>query len=245
MERVKVDNTIEEWNNAAQSYSEFNETSRYSQFCKEYICNYFDDIQGMKILDAGCGNGDYTKIFIQKGGIITSCDASVEMLQLAKEKNPLNNYDLVNLLDKLPYSNNFFDIIFCNLVLMDIDPIDNAIFEFYRILNDNGILFFSIVHPAFYRAEWERNDQGIVVSKKVKEYITHVSEKQDFWGITMHYHRPLSHYLNKVSEAGFTLRRISEPQVYEDTKIPDIPLYLFAEFIKKDLNEFKYINTEM
>jgi ubiquinone/menaquinone biosynthesis C-methylase UbiE len=227
-----MDKNIQEWNCAARLYSEFEKTSHYSLFCREFISNYFRNIKNKKILDAGCGNGIYTEILTKNGGIVTGCDASTEMLNIAKERYPLYKYDKINLMEKMPYDNNSFDIVFCHLVLMDIDPIDNAISEFFRILKNKGTLFFSITHPAFYRAVWEKDKNGKILSKKVTEYITPVQEQQNFWGTTMHYHRPISYYFNKAANKGFKLNEMFEPQVYEGPKIPDIPLYLFVEFYK-------------
>lgn len=228
-----LEKVIQDWNNAAKSYSEFEATSQYSKFCGEFISNHFINIKNKKILDAGCGNGRHTHILSQNGGNVVGCDGSIEMLKLAKSKYPTYIFDHVNLLNQLPYQNNEFDIVLCNLVLMDIDPIDNAILEFYRIIKNNGTFFFSIVHPAFYQAAWERNEQGVTLSKKVSSYITPQSIRQDFWGNTMHFHRPLSYYFNKISDAGFSLKNMFEPKVYEESKIQDIPLYLFAEFVKR------------
>ena len=228
-----MNNVINEWDNAAKSYSESNDSSIYSLFCKDFVSEYFSNIKDMKILDAGCGNGDYTHILTKNGGNVLGCDGSIEMIKIAKEKYPLYKFDNVNLSINLPYKNNEFDIIFCNLVLMDIDPIDNIVSEFYRILKNNGLLFFSIVHPAFYLGIWEIDEKGNRISKKISKYITPCEEKQEFWGITTHYHRPISYYFNKLSNIGFIFNKMFEPKVYEETKNQDIPLYLFTEFYKK------------
>ena len=226
--------SIRGWDEAALSYSKYETSSPYSLFCREYIASNFENVSNKKILDAGCGNGEYTHILTKNGCTVIGCDASNEMLKIAKEKYPKYRYDNVNFMDKTPYDNNYFDIVLCHLVLMNIDPIDNAIAEFCRITKENGIFFFSIVHPAFYLAEWERNEDGIALSKKMSNYITPTSMQQMFWGSTMHYHRPVSYYFNKIIKAGFTLKEMHEPQVYDcnESKIPDIPLYLFAEFQK-------------
>jgi ubiquinone/menaquinone biosynthesis C-methylase UbiE len=228
-----LDKVIQDWDNAAKCYSEFESTSEYSNFCREFIINYFTSVQNKIILDAGCGNGEHTHILSQKGANVVGCDGSVEMLKLAKSKYPSYRFDHVNLLNHLPYKDNEFDIVQCNLVLMDIDPIDNAISEFYRITKNNGTFFFSIVHPAFYNAVWERDEHGVALSKKVSSYITPLDVQQNFWGNTMHFHRPISYYFNKISDVGFSLKNMFEPKVYEESKIPDIPLYLFAEFMKQ------------
>ncbi|NYB72931.1 methyltransferase domain-containing protein [Sedimentibacter hydroxybenzoicus DSM 7310] len=228
-----LDKVIQDWDKAAKLYSEFEAASKYAAFCREFITNYFFDIKNKNVLDAGCGNGEHTHILSQRGGHVVGCDGSVEMLKLAKFKYQSYRFDHVNLLNRIPYQNNEFDIVLCNLVLMDIDPVDNAISEFYRILKNDGTFFFSIVHPAFYQAVWERNEEGVALSKKVSGYITSKAVQQTFWGNTMHYHRPISYYFNKISDAGFSLKNMFEPKVYEEEKIPDIPLYLFAEFIKR------------
>lgn len=226
-----MDTVINQWNQSANMYSEFEST--YSICCREFISRYFKNIRDLKVLDAGCGNGVFTHILSQNGGNVIGRDGSVEMLKIAKTNYPKYQFDTVDLLKGTPYEDMEFNIVFCNLVLMDIDPIDNIIAEFNRILKIDGTFFFSIIHPAFYHASWERNEHGIVDGKKVKGYITPFSVIQNApWGETAHYHRPISYYLNKTSAAGFRLAKMFEPSVYEDAKIPDIPLYLFAEFTK-------------
>jgi len=197
------------------------------------VLSHFINIYGLKVLDAGCGNGIFTHILSQNGGNVIGCDGSVEMLKLAQANYPKYQFDIVDLLNSIPYKNMEFDLVFCNLVLMDIDPIDKVIEEFYRVLKANGTFFFSIIHPAFYHASWERNEKGIIDGKKVKGYITPFSITQNApWGKTAHYHRPISFYYNKISSIGFRLIKMFEPSVYEDAKVPDIPLYLFSEFNK-------------
>lgn len=227
-----LDKVISQWNKAAVLYSNFESTSKYSALCRDFAANHYYDVKGLKILDAGCGNGSFTHILSENGGNVTGFDGSKEMIKIARSKYPTYQFDLADMSKTLPYDNKQFDLVFCNLVLMDIDPIDNAIDEISRVTKKNGIFFFSIVHPAFYHAKWEKDETGHTISKKVTGYITQFEELQSAWGETMHYHRPISFYFNKISAKGFSLKEMYEPEVYEDTKIPDIPLYLFAEFKK-------------
>ena len=223
-----MNNITSQWNNAAELYSNFIYTSKDQIFCKEFITNYYSNTKNMKILDAGCGNGIYTEILTKYGNNVIGCDGSSEMLKIAKFKYPFYQFDMVDLLDHIPYKNDMFDIVFCNLTLMDIDPIDNTISEFYRVIKKEGSFFFSILHPAFYLANWE------IDGKKIKNYINPlVTEQQTPWGVTVHYHRSISYYINKISDIGFSLTKIFEPNERKNMENrPDIPLFLFVEFKK-------------
>ena len=230
-----MDDVINQWNNAATSYAQFEATSMYSAFCRELVSGRYADMCGQKILDAGCGHGVFTHMLVQNGGEVTGCDGSAEMLKIARSNYPLYSFDEVDMKRGLPYANAEFDFLLCSLALMDIDPIDSIIAEFYRVLKPGGLFFFSIIHPAFYNGAWAKDENGAVISKNISRYITQFPLLQNApWGETMHYHRPISFYFNIITATGFRLTEMLEPNVYEDAKIPDIPLYLFSEFRKTD-----------
>ena len=227
-----MDTAMDYWNKASVQYMDFDAVSRNSHFCREFISNSLNDVANLNILDAGCGAGEYVHLLAQKGATVTGGDGSANMIEMAKSKYPSYPFDLVNLHDELPYQSNMFDVVLCNLVLMDIDPIENAIKEFYRIIKPGGKFFFSIVHPAFYLGRSDRDVNGQQLARKVNGYTNHIAEIQNFWGRTVHYHRPISHYLNTISREGFVLKHMYEPAFNDENNIQELPLYLFCEFSK-------------
>jgi len=118
-----MDKVIAEWDKAAKKYSDHQQIKEQGAFCRDFINNHFNEIKGLKILDLGCGDGTYTSILAKKDAIMIGCDGSLEMLKLARQKCDCQ-FDQVDLLKPLPYENNEFDIVLCNLVLMTIDSID-------------------------------------------------------------------------------------------------------------------------
>ena len=172
-------------------------------------------------------------MFRIKGAKVTGCDGSAAVIDMAARKYGLCNFNVVDLSATFPYDDDSYDIVFSNLVLMDIDPLDTTIKEFSRILKKGGQLFFSVTHPAFYLAGWERGNDGIITHKKVDGYIACKNIEMQ-WGElpVYHYHRPISFYFNLLARNGFSLSSMHEPEIYENAKVPDIPLFLFAEFIK-------------
>ena len=43
----------------------------------------------------------------------------------------------------------YYDIVLCSMMLMDVEDLDGTLKEIYRVLKKNGKLFISILHPCF------------------------------------------------------------------------------------------------
>ena len=226
-------NNLDNWANAATIYAEAKGDNIYSCFCKSFADEYFSNVRGLRLLDAGCGDGEYTEMFRLKDADATGCDSSTAVIAAAKSKYPLCTFDVVDLTSVFPYNDNSFDAVFSNLVFMDIDPLEKSIEEISRVMKLGGKLFFSIVHPAFYPGDWGRDKLGKITHKKIMSYISH-KPSEVVWATqpVLHYHRPISFYFNLLAQNGFLFSQMYEPEVYEEAKIPDIPLFLFSEFIK-------------
>jgi len=229
------DNNLDNWAVAATIYAETKGENLYSRFCKSFTDKLFSGMDGLRALDAGYGDGEYAEMFRRKGAEAAGCDGSPAVIALARRRHPLCEFDVADLRAPLPYASGTFDLVFSNLVLMDIDPLDTAIREIARVLKPGGRFFFSITHPAFYQGDWERNAEGAVPHKKIATYLAHRVLEME-WGTqpVLHYHRPLSFYLNLLSQNGFHLTQMHEPNVYEDASRPDLPLFLFADLKKSD-----------
>lgn len=228
---------INEWDHAANTYSNLQESSVYSLFNKQFVKFFVGDLRGKELLDAGCGDGWYSNCFYQQNALVTGCDGSSGMIQIARAKYPALRFDLVDLQASLPYHSGQFEVVFCNLVLMDVKHIEKLASEISRILKPGGFFFFSIVHPCFYLGDWEIDEVGKKV-KIIRDYIGQRSETNNFWGVTTHYHRPISYYFNLFSDNGLFVKRLEEPAIPadgSDDATSRIPLFLFAKLVKNNL----------
>lgn len=155
------------------------------------------------------------------------------MIAIARERYPNSEFSLADIEKPLPFSDGGFDIVFSNQVLMDIEDADFVVSESERVLKHGGVFYFGIVHPCFYDCKWLKDENGYRYAKAMDRYISSYRLKNEFWG-TAHFHRPLSFYLNAAAKHGFTLKEICEPVSYDGvTKNNELPLFFFAEFIKK------------
>ena len=102
-------------------------------------------VQNKSVLEIACGTGEQTKLFTEKGALVTAIDLSEEMLEIAKKKN--NNS--VNFLycdaTNLPFPDNHFDISTTTLCLHTVDSSTRTkiIVEMQRVTKDKGYLIFA------------------------------------------------------------------------------------------------------
>ncbi len=228
-----MNDVINGWDNAAAKYLEAQERSEYVEINKKTVKNRFKQLCGERLLDLGCGYGCYTDYFRTIGAHAVGIDGSEKMIELAKERYPLTEFSVMDIAMPLAFGSNEFDIVFINQVLMDIENIGLVFSECNRLLKSGGILYYSIVHPAFYDGCWLGDETGYLYAKRVERYIAPYQCTNEFWGETKHFHRSLSYYLNIAAENGFVLRHTDEPVSYDGkSKNSDIPLFFFAEYIK-------------
>lgn len=99
----------------------------------------------LKILDAGCGTGLFTKK-LGKFGDVIGVDASAEALKFARKRGIKVKKALIT---KLPFKDNTFDLIVSNDVIChkSIKSDQKAINELSRVLAPGGLLLLKL--PAF------------------------------------------------------------------------------------------------
>lgn len=224
---------LSKWEIVSSAFMEEQEKSEFADSNKKVVKRRFSKLDGVKVLDIGCGYGYYTSYFDRIGADVIGIDGSASMIRLANKNYPTCTFIIADITKPFAFNDKKFDIVFCNQVLMDIENIEPIISEVKRVLKDGGIFYFSIVHPAFFDAEWIKDNKGYCFAKRIEKYISNYYFENDFWGKTLHFHRPLSYYFNMLSQYGFVLKHVEEPKSYDGiNKNSDLPLFLFAEYQK-------------
>lgn len=226
---------INQWNSVASKYMQDQDCSEFAESNKKVVKARFKHFSGEKVLDLGCGYGFFTDYFRSIGADTIGVDGSEKMIELARERYPITAFSVMDITMPFSFENNQFDVVFSNQVFMDIKDIDFVFSECKRILKIGGILYYSIVHPAFYDSHWQKDENGYRYAKVMDKYIKPYQFTQEFWGETEHFHRPLSYYLNVAAKNGFFLKETCEPISYDGiNKNSDLPLFFFAKYLKTE-----------
>ena len=121
------------------------------------------NLNGMSVLDAGCGSGRYMRHALDRAAATTTgVDLSLPMLLRAQDEleahaGPGRFTLMQGSLDALPVSDAFADITLCGLVLGHLEGLDAALGELRRATRPGGMVLCSDVHPIGHALGWVRD----------------------------------------------------------------------------------------
>src|SRR5687768_7562637 len=161
-------------------------------------------VQGLRILDAGCGSGWYSEQLLARGAIVEAIDASEAMVAHARtrfeslppEVSRRINVQSASLSDVLPFESEFFSGVVSPLVLHYLADWRPALREIRRVLRDDGWLLFSTHHPA----------ADAVLFKPADYFATELVHDHWEWaGDVSFYRRSFTEIFASLHESGFQL----------------------------------------
>ena len=190
----------------------------------------------------------------RQGAHVVGVDSSGPIIQHARERerrNPLGiEYRIGDAANLQELESTSFDLVACNMALMDIEDAEGAIREISRVLRTDGRFVASLCHPCFDQgpsSTWlmERSFRTTRVWRKIARYRHPFSDEMP-WGIddktvaTIGYHRPLSWYAGALRDAGLLIRSMEEPEPTREfiesspqgPFVVEIPLHLVIEAVE-------------
>ncbi len=166
-------------------------------------------VDGLRVLDAGCGPGLYAESLVDSGADVVALDASGPMVELARARLGARAEVVQHLLgEPLPFSGDTFDAAVCALAIHHVEDREAALRELCRVLRPGGALVLSTQHPT---ADWLR---------KGGSYFD-VAVATDVWKLpggdweVSYWREPLTSLCDAVFRAGFLIERLVEPMPAE------------------------------
>jgi SAM-dependent methyltransferase len=161
------------------------------------------EVDGLDVLDAGCGPGFYAEELVARGARVTALDASPRMVELARARaRGAVEMRTADLEQPLPWLGDAsFDVVLLALVLHHVQDRVGMLRELRRVLRPTGRLVLSTVHPT---SDWLWSGGGYFDVEDVE------AEWNDGWQVRFR-RQPLSAWCDELADAGFLVERVVEP----------------------------------
>ena len=240
------------WGGVADWYDNHLETDKDSYQEKVIAPNLIrllDIKKGMKILDLACGQGFFSRKFVDKGASVTGADIGKELIAVAQKRSPQIPFHTTPA-HKLGFAQGeTYDAVVIVLAIQNIGNMDEVFKEAWRVLRKGGRLILVLNHPAFRipkRSSWGFSSADKKQYRRIDGYLSEtrvpivMHPGQPESESTVSYHRSMQDYFKALARAGFAVSRLEEwishkksqpgpRQIAEDTARKEIPLFLMLE----------------
>lgn len=176
------------------------------------------DVEGQRVLDAGCGHGPLFDALQARGATVSGFDLSPAMVALAHDRlGDDADVRVADLAAPLPYADDEFDLVVISLALHYVKDWAPSLRELRRVLRPGGRILVAIIHPFVYAFCYPDEEYFA---------LTQYSENYDFDGakaVMTYWHRPLQDVMDAFLGAGLAITSVTEPEASPDTPTELLP----------------------
>lgn len=166
------------------------------------------DLIGKRVLDLGCGSGEYVAELLARGAEVTAVDLSPNMVEIVQArfegKQQVRCYQQ-DLSEGLPgEQDGHYDLVLSPLMIHYLEDQSRFFAECARVLKPGGHLLFSTHHPV---ADAEVSPSGNYFAREA------ISEQWDTVGTPVtvtFYRRSLGEQIGVVTDSGFVITMLQE-----------------------------------
>lgn len=140
------------------------------------IANLLPATDGLRVLDAGCGEGHLTQQMQRRrpGGAYFGADATTVALDKARARCPFGTFHLVEL-SALDFADEFFDVIVATEVLEHVIHYEAVIGELKRVLKPGGLLIVTFPNEVLWTIS------RFVLRRRPVKIVDHVNSFSPQW----------------------------------------------------------------
>jgi ubiquinone/menaquinone biosynthesis C-methylase UbiE len=208
------------------------------------LVRLLSDVRGKRILDAGCGEGVYSRYLKKLGATVVAIDGSEKMVRFAKQRDPDIDVKVADLLEPLEFEDESFDAVVSAGVLMSLPRLDTFLSESIRVLKKHGPLAISVNHPAFsnptmrlYQPMWAKWLGRPVAGIAFSYFDAGADDQGNPWPL---HHRTIEDYVDAFRASGFQIDRITEPhrlpkEILDTNNVEyatRLPRFMFFKLVK-------------
>ena len=243
---MKRDSSTISWNNLGDEWIELAQTGESRvKFIMPYMLELIGGVNGLRILDLGCGEGGYSRELAVRGAEVTAVDCNEKAIAYASEKAKSDGLRITHLLRNSAeldgLDDGYFDAVLCSMMLMDCEDFTGTVGEAARVLKKGGRLYASVLHPCFdgnHVRGIGRQGMGLDREVVVKNYFEPSEWEAPLYKGSIPVlwrHRTLGEYVKAFVGCGLTITDLREPGATDEQAkisvqmawLQKIPLYLY------------------
>ena len=222
----------------------------------QYLKRFYPEFRDKKILDLGCGRGDFLLECHKEGLDIVGIDINPEYIRISEEKLKKNGFK-PNIIhgkgEKLSFNDNHFDFVNCVEVLEHTQYPEKVLMECYRVLKNDGQTFITIhnrfgakdAHYRLWFLNWMPRFFGKTYIRTMKKY-KDPGKFLDIQDINKMHYYTYRKFNKIVKQLGFEIldtkkKQLNNPEMILNEK--NRKFIVFFKKIKLDfiLNLFYYL----
>lgn len=174
-------------------------------------------VQGLRVLEIGCGGGQCSIAFARQGATVVGIDISPVQIAYASRLADGLGVDVhfvVAAADDLSeFANGAWDLVFSSYTFHYVENLARCLAECYRVLCDSGRLVFSLDHPL--RTCFFDEVENELTLYPTRSYFDPTPLRWRFPETTVimqSYHYTISDWINGLISAGFASVQVVEPE---------------------------------
>ena len=186
------------------------------------------NIERLKILDCGCGEGRFCRMLVDRGaGYVLGLDLCLPMIEAARAlQSDRDAYQVADVQELGFIEDEAFDLVVSYLNQCDLPDFNANTREAFRVLRQGGRFIIANLHPMRSAVgAWQRTPDGRKQHVILDDYFNEGERHWNMMGVALtNFHRSLSTYMHGFLDAGFSIERIVEPTVTAEslTLYPDL-----------------------
>ncbi|WP_417389294.1 class I SAM-dependent methyltransferase [Gimesia sp.] len=191
---------------AAEYAAAIRDNSYNAHYERPSLIALLPELQGKRVIDLGCGPGEYAAYLTSQGATVTAVDSSLEMISLVQQKlgNSVHAY-AQDLTKGVPdEADRSFDLAVSPLMIHYLEDPTPLFRDVKRILKPEGQFVFSTHHP-FVDYQFSPSGNYFLTEKIIDEWDTLGRPTR-----VEYFRRPLSALMQSLTDAGLYVVELSE-----------------------------------
>lgn len=223
---------------------------------RPFLLDWCHPIKDKSVIDLGCGEGYVSRMVARRGASeVTGIDLSPEMIRQAKtseKEDPLGiSYSVGDVRNLASIESDRYDIALAIFLFsyIDLESMNNALTEVFRLLRPGGRLVLSIPHPAFpfikaAGTHFSFDAAGGYFSSRDKTFEGKISRRDGIEVPVQCVHKTIEDVFISLSKAGFSsMPHVAELSVTQELldldseffgPLADFPLHLALRVFKEE-----------